>query len=76
MLTNFKEIGKRIFFCLSTLKINAWLAARPKAISWILALSHAAPNAALPVAVGNTTLPSLAPLLKEVTPAVVNISVL
>ena len=41
-----------------------------------MGLSHAIANAALPVAVGNATMPSLAPLLKEVTPAVVNISVL
>ena len=70
MLTNFKGIGKRIIFCLSKLKINAWRGL------WILAVSHGIASAALPVAVGNATLPSLAPLLKEVTPAVVNISVL
>ena len=70
MLTNFKTLGKRIIFGLSGLKINAWKSA------WILGFSHALANAALPVAVGNTAMPSLAPLLKEVTPAVVNISVL
>ena len=70
MLTNFKQIGKRIFSRLSRLKINAWRAA------WILAFSHGLASAALPVAVGNAPVPSLAPLLKEVTPAVVNISVL
>ena len=82
MLTNFKSLGKRIIFSLSKLKTNAWRAA------WILALglgqwladgypvSHGIASAALPMAVGNTAMPSLAPLLKEVTPAVVNISVL
>ncbi len=39
-------------------------------------VSHGIASAALPMAVGNTAMPSLAPLLKEVTPAVVNISVL
>ena len=76
MLTNFKTIGKRIIYCILSLKNSAWRAA------WILALalghpvSHGIASAALPVAVSNTTMPSLAPLLKEVTPAVVNISVL
>ena len=76
MLTNFKSIGKRVIFCIFSLKNSAWRAA------WILALalghpvSHGIASAALPVAVSNTTIPSLAPLLKEVTPAVVNISVL
>ncbi len=76
MLTNFKSIGKRVIYCIFSLKNSAWRAA------WILALalghpvSHGIASAALPVAVSNTTMPSLAPLLKEVTPAVVNISVL
>ena len=76
MLTKFKGIGKRVLLSGNSLKINAWRAA------WILALalghpvSHGIAIAALPVAMGNTALPSLAPLLKEVTPAVVNISVL
>ena len=76
MLTKFKGIGKRVLLSANSLKKNAWRAA------WILALalghpvSHGIANAALPVAMGNTALPSLAPLLKEVTPAVVNISVL
>ena len=39
-------------------------------------VSHGIASAALPVAVGNAAIPSLAPLLKQVTPAVVNISVL
>jgi Do/DeqQ family serine protease len=70
MLTNFKWIGKQVISCLFRIKINAWRGA------WILALSHGIASAALPVAVGNATTPSLAPLLKQVTPAVVNISVL
>ena len=70
MLTNFKSIGKRIICVLSRLKNNAWR------VAWILACSHGIASAALPVAVGNAAMPSLAPLLKEVTPAVVNISVL
>ena len=76
MLTNFKSIGKRVIYCIINLKNNAWEAA------WILALalghpvSHGLASAALPVAVGNMPLPSLAPLIQEVTPAVVNISVL
>jgi Do/DeqQ family serine protease len=70
MLTNFKTLGKHVISRLSRLKNNAWRGA------WILGLSHAIANAALPVAVGNAAMPSLAPLLKGVTPAVVNISVL
>ena len=70
MLTNFKSIGKRIIFGLFRLKNSTWRAA------WILACSHGIASAALPVAVGNASVPSLAPLLKQVTPAVVNISVL
>jgi S1-C subfamily serine protease len=70
MLTNFKWIGKRIIFGLPKLKTNAWRGA------WILAVSHGIASAALTVAVGNASAQSLAPLLKEVTPAVVNISVL
>ncbi len=76
MITKLKGIGKRVLLSANSLKKNAWRAA------WILALalghpvSHGIANAALPVAMGNTALPSLAPLLKEVTPAVVNISVL
>ena len=70
MLTNFKSIGKQVIYCIFSLKNSAWRAA------WILALSHGIASAALPVAVGNASVPSLAPLLKQVTPAVVNISVL
>ena len=70
MLTNFKSIGKHVIYCIFSLKNSTWRAA------WILALSHGIASAALPVAVGNASVPSLAPLLKQVTPAVVNISVL
>ncbi len=70
MLTNFKWIGKQVISCLSRFKMNAWKAA------WIVAVSHGVASAALPVAVGNAALPSLAPLIKVVTPAVVNIAVL
>lgn len=59
MLTNFKSIGKRIICVLSRLKINAWR------VAWLLACSQGIARAALPVAVGNAALPSLAPLLKQ-----------
>ena len=70
MLTNFKSIGKHVIYCIFSLKNSTWRAA------WILALSHGIASAALPVAIGGAGLPSLASLIKEVTPAVVNISVL
>ena len=69
MLTNFKTIGKRVIYCIFSLKNSAWKAA------WILALtlgqwlaygypvSHGIASAALPVVVSNTKMPSLAPLL-------------
>ncbi len=66
MLTNFKSKVKQLLTLKSIARRGAW----------ILALSHGLASAALPVAVGNTPLPSLAPLIKEVSPAVVNISVL
>ncbi len=70
MLTKFKQDVKHIIMGVLSAKSIAWGAA------WILALSATVAPAGLPVAVGKTLIPSLAPLLVEVTPAVVNISVL
>ena len=70
IVTKFKSNGKQVIFLCLNLAKNAWRGA------WILALSHGIASAARTVAVGNASARSLAPLLKEVTPAVVNISVL